>query len=799
MTKSAKSWPAYAGLFFVSAAILHLEILQTRIFSVMLWHHVTYLVVTFTLLGFAAAGALVAVRPSMLRGDLSRKLALYSFLFGITTVAAFALLSMIRLDTVNLLKNRIQYFILFVYYVYLIVPYFFGGLVVVLVLSGMAKDVNRLYFVNLAGSGAGCLFFLPVIGWAGGAGSILIVTAVASLGALCFALAAERRAVSLASGALLLAASLGALPLADDLIHIRAAPSKAMSVHAEKMDGVVEHSMWDPLCRVDVLADPDSGTRSIYQDGDAPTTIMEWEEGAVPRMGHYSLGYGLLYPNNPKILVIGVGGGLDIRQGLTFKASSITGAEINPTIARLMREEYGEFTGHLYDMEGVDVHVAEGRSFLRRSEEIYDLIQMTGTDTYSALASGSFVLSESYLYTLEAFDDYLEHLSDDGVIAVLRFRFYPPRECLRLVSIGASAMKNSGIAEPSRHILVISYKRPPYTYEEQTLQLYYAVMLFKKTPFTTQQIKMYRNLCTKKKEFRYTLSYAPGGEGEQEFRDLLAAVDRGEEDGFLAEYPYDVGTVSDDKPFFFAYHKWKTLFDRVTSPNYQGFIGEDPVGLYILLSVLLEATALVALLVILPLLVFKRRGLKVPSSGRIIFYFFALGISYLFIEIASMQKFVLFLGHPTYSLSIVLFSFLLFSGFGSFFGQRFEKTPLRGIGLAVVFIAVLLVLYHFILPVVFEYGLKFSTPLRMVISVILLAPLGFFMGMPFPLGIRVVDQRSPDLIPWAFGINGGASVVSSVVSIVLAMGGGFSVVFLVAGLLYLAGWLFFLKVAPAGA
>ncbi len=799
MTSKTKTPPLYLGIFFVSAAILHLEILQTRIFSVMLWHHVTYLVVTFTLLGFAAAGAFVAVRPSILKGNLPKKLCFFSGLFGLTAVASFLVLTVVRLDTVDLLKDRIQYFILFIYYIYLIVPYFFGGLVICMLLSAMTEDVNRLYFVNMVGSGAGCLLFLPVITPAGGAGSVMIVSGIAFLGVFFFGLSCEKPKAPALAGLLLFALSMASLPFSESMLHIRPAPSKVMSVMVEKEGWIVENTRWDPLCRVDVARHPENGVREFFQDGDAPTMLMKWKPGATVQTNHYSLAY--FIQEKPRVLIIGVGGGQDLVTALQWNSSSVTGAEINPSIDALMRYDYNEISGGLYTDSDAEVVVEEGRSFLRRSNEKYDVIQMTGTDTYSALSSGSFILSESYLYTLEAFTDYLNHLTPNGVAAVLRFRFFPPRECLRLVSIGAQAMKNQGIDKPGKHIVVVTYDRPYEEFDGKKLKIAYAVMLFKKTPFTMQEVRKYKRFCRDYKTTgRYVLSYAPGVEGcEREFVEFFESMDKGGEDDFYANYLYDVTPVSDDRPFFFGYHKWKNLFGGVTSPNYLGVIGEDPVGLYILLSVLLETVLLVALLVILPLLVFRRKGLKVPFGGRIIFYFFAIGVSYMFIEIACMQKFVLFLGHPTYSLSIVLFSFLLFSGIGSFFGRRFHENPMKGISLAAVSIAILLLLYEFVLPVVFAHGLQLPGIARMGLTVVLLAPLAFFMGMPFPLGLKTVSNRYPGLVPWAFGINGGASVVSSVVSITLAMALGFTAVFLVAGILYLAAWFLFRKLSLSSA
>ncbi|MBU0755760.1 MAG: hypothetical protein KJ645_11515 [Planctomycetes bacterium] len=795
MTEKQRGFAVYAGLFLVSAAVLHLEILQTRIFSIMLWHHATYLVVTFTLLGFAAAGSIAAVIPSLSRGDIARKPAVFALLFGLTTIAAFWVLTRVRPDTVDLLENRFQYFILFLHYLYLLVPYFFGGLVIVFFLTRKSDQVSRVYFVNLAGSGTGCLLFFPALRFCGGAGSILVVAVLILLGAFFFILAGKGRKINLAGILFLIVATLAAIPFADEWIPILPAPSKMMSRFLEE-GSELERTVWDPLCRIDVVKTAEEDPQIFFfQDGDASTSLSRCEPGQGPRRYHTPL-YELL--QKPKVLVIGVGGGKDIAQALEHGASSITGVEVNESIAALMRGPYAGHSGGLYDMSGVNIVVAEGRSFLQRSEEKYDLIQMTGTDTYSALSSGSFILSESYLYTAEAFDQYLDHLTEDGVIALLRFRFFPPRETARLVAIGAEALKRRGIARPSEHILVMTFHRPPLTIHGQSVDLAYAIVLFKMSPFTQREVTVFSDFCKQRPSARYYLSYtaSPGG-GEETFQRLLSAMDRGEEHRFYGDYPFNITPVTDDRPFFFAFHKWIDLFDQVKSPDYHGMIGADPVGLFILGTVLLETLLLSAALVLLPLFLLRRNELKVRSGGRIAFYFFALGAAYLFIEISAMQKFVLFLGHPTYSLSIVLCSFLFFSGLGSLFSRRFFDDPFKGIGWAVTGIVLLLVLYNLLIPEVFDLCLTWPVGLRKSVTVLLLAPLAFFMGLPFPLGLFILNRRASQVVPWAFGINGAASVIGSVVSIVVAMELGFSWVFAAAGLLYLAGWLVFRKVEIA--
>ncbi|MEW6743698.1 MAG: hypothetical protein AB1486_13155 [Planctomycetota bacterium] len=804
----------YGGVFLISTATLFLEVLQTRIFSVMLWHHITYLVVTFTLLGFAASGTFLAVSPRLFERRLGERLALVAMLFAASTVLAFLVLTFVRLDTVRLLQDRTQYLYVFVYYAYLVIPYFMAGLAIGAALKAQVQQAPRLYAVNLIGSAAGCYLFIEVLKPLGGAASIVLAAALGAAAAVAFALAGESRTVRVASVTVTLLL-VALLPWAEDLLHIHPAPSKAMAQEVEMARASGQEppravlTEWDPLCRIDVVSYPDEPHLKIYQDADAPTLLFSASDPPPHLASVYALGHYL--KNRPRVLVIGVGGGQDLWHGYLNKAASVTGAEINPTIVELMTGPYRGFSGGIYEMPAdparecgpVCVHVAEGRSFVRRSSETYDLIQMTGTDTYTALSSGAYVMSESYLYTVEAFCDYLDHLSPDGLVAVLRFRFDPPRESLRLVVIAATAMRLRGIAHPERCIAVLTMRRT-VKIEGHEVVVPYAVMLFKKgelLPHELEKIEAFPRLDPKV----YELTYVPGcKEPEVAFGGYLEALVAGPqaERAFIDAYPFDITATTDDAPFFFRYHRWSRLFEpSVMGPGaiepggggktipghgeaWFRVIGQDPIALYILVTVLAETLVLILVLVLVPLLFFRREGLRAPGKMPIFAFFFSIGLAYLLLEIAAMQKFVLYLGHPTYSITVVLASFLLFSGVGSSVAGRLESRPGRALAIAVPCIVALIVGYTFLLPALFAATLGWAVSARVLLSVALLALPAFFMGMPFPTALKLVGEASPALVPWAWGVNGSASVLASVVSIMAAMASGFTVVFVAAAAFY---------------
>ena len=800
------------GVALVSASVLLVQLVHTRILSPMLWHHLTYLVVTFTLLGFAAGGALLSCRPRWLMGKTSGRLSAWATAFGLATVGSYAVVTRAlpesSMDTGGLAMAAFQYSML-------ILPMVFGGMVIALALSDSRGSVGRVYAWNMGGSAFGCALYLPVLRGLGGEGAVLFAAAVTFVGAAL--LAADRRGFKLLGGALAVVSVCLAYMAPTSVFEVPVAVNKVMS-QTMKFDPRlrVEMTRWDPICRLDVVGPgpefPDE-ERVVYQDGDAPTVMFMGARHLVTDLaGKEGLGYLLFQDTAPKVLAIGVGGGIDILQAKAPRSfpdgSSVdfTGVELNGTTASLMRNEYREATADRYFLPGVTIHVDEGRSWLRRSDEKYDLIQMTGTDTYSALSSGSYVMSESYLYTAEAYDDFLAHLTPDGVIGVMRFRFDPPRETLRLAAIAVDALRRDGAEHPEQHFVVIGWEGKEYTTPDGRVEgLGYAAVLIRKRPFTPREVAMYQELCAARPMF--SIMYAPGVDVGGEFPDFFAAVEDGAEEDFRDRYLYNLDPVTDNNPFFFRYHRWQnvlpTLFgldpeasESLVAPatgdeklaevgtEYLEIIGEKPIGLLMLLTVLGQSVLLVALLVLVPLLVFRRDGLKVPGSARWVLYFCGLGAGYILIEVAAMQRFVLFLGHPGYAITVVLISFLIFSALGAAVAGKSDD-PRRTLRRALVAVLLLLLVFVLALPALFDAALKLPIAMRIAITVLSLAPMAFFMGMPFPSGLAIVQRQASQLVPWAFGVNGGASVLASIIGILLAMWGGFSMSFAAAGIAYL--------------
>lgn len=839
MTTRKAVWPLYLGVFTTSMAVLTLEIALTRIFSVTLWYHLAFMVISTALLGFGASGIFLTLRQDLLEEkNLGRNLTRSAGMMAVGTVVSFAVMIRLPLDPLAPLAQGLSageqawqtarlVLLLLIEYVLVIIPFFFAGLTLGSAFSAKAKQISTLYFVDLIGAGAGCLVAVAALWVLPGQGVVLFAAGLAALATLFFSAqqraasagaagevqagatseAAEsvtgvqpKRGGSLRVSAVTLLAAAGAIlllalaPVADRFLRLYIPPSKPLyQAYADPTIRLV-YTGFTPFARVDVMykegaslgtwgmsqkcpAPPSPEQLFITIDAAAITTITRFDgdtEGiAFVNCAPSSLAYQVREEPLGNVLLIGPGGGIDVLTAYFNGARRIVGAEINPLIISLVASDklYRDYAGGLYtDHPQVQVELAEGRNFVARSKEQYDLIQFSQVDTWAAAASGAYSLSENFLYTTEAFLDYYDHLTDDGMLTVGRWYFEPPQQAFRLVTIGTAALEQRGIANPADHFLVV---RAGDT----------STFIMKKSPFTSAEIAHLRRVVD---ELGFTTLYAPDeSDPENWFVRFFNAPDRAR---FFRDYPLDVTPTTDDRPFFFEYYGWSNL-------------GDFRSGKATLVILLFQALLLAGGLILWPLWRFQRRGLATRGARRFIVYFAALGIGFIFIEIGMMQRFILFLGHPIYSTSVVLFSVLTFSGLGSFASGRLlaagagnrsreessERDPRLVLRWVIPLLGLLTIAYIFILPPLFRALLGMELAYRVVLSVLLLAPLGMLMGMPFPTGIRLVDRVNSFLVPWAWGVNGFSSVVGSILAVMIAQSYGFGLVIGLAVLVYLGG------------
>ncbi|MFQ5854601.1 MAG: hypothetical protein ACE5LU_03005, partial [Anaerolineae bacterium] len=491
-----------------------------------------------------------------------------------------------------------------------------------------------------------------------------------------------------------------------------------------------------------------------------------------------------------KTLIIGPGGGLEVLQALRQGASQVTAVEDNPLIIDVVRRLYGSYSGQLYTRPEVTVEIESGRGFARRAVaagHTFDLVHVSLADSFKVVNFGAYSLTESPTHTVDAFRDFYRLLSDDGILVIPRWLQLPPSESVRAAATAIVALEAEGVDEPAAQLM--AYR----TFKTMTL-------LVKRQPFTPDQVAAARQFVD---EQGFDLVAAPGIKPVdvnqhnvlaapayyQAFQQLLGP-DRNQ---FMAGYQYDISPPTDDRPFFFHYFRWSQINEILATfgKTWQPFGG----GGYLVLFILLGLAALTSVgLIVLPLVIWQLR--RPPDAGPAespkrprhvtlctFAVFFALGIGFLFIEIPLIQHFVVFLGHPTLAFAAVLLAVLVFSGLGSLAAPRVPLVP------GFIVIALGATLYPVLLRPILSASLGWPLALRLVAAVLSLAPLGFFMGVPFPRTLDLVRGIDPQLTPWAWAINGCASVLSSILATMLAVSTGFSIVLTVAGGMYLAGLL----------
>ncbi len=765
-----------AGLALTSFAALLLELALTRLFSVTLFYHFAFLSISIALLGLGAGGVFAYLRKNHLEHLDTRMLA--SRLCMANAITIVFVLEIVLHVPVALAVTGKNFLGLTELYLASAVPFFLTGLLFSIVFARESRRIPHLYAADLCGGAIACLAIVPLLNWLGGPNAVLVAAFALAVAAMIWAESrSTRRYAALLAVALLV---LTAANLTGRLIDV---------VYAKGMfrdPKWVEFARWNALSRVEV--DRQGQAKAIVIDADASTYIMnadlshwqgtEWERNlmsAPPALAN------VLRPHGD-FAIIGPGGGVDVLRAVANGSNSVTGIEINPIIAdTIMRQRYADYSQHLYQRPDVHIHVSDGRSFLRSTPQQFDVVQMTLVDTWASTAAGAFALSENNLYTVEAFREYFEHLRPDGMIAITRWEFHHPREALRVVAVAMDALHRLGVADPARHFIVASQG-------ELNADGIPVVVLAKKTPFTPEEEKAvvahvdrYPDLDT---------LYLPSQPGKNPFADLIASNDPY---AFARSYAYNVAPVNDNAPFFFFTLKP----GQILSEDVLGKSIDWKVNLGVLVLLLVLAISIVAVLAFLVAPLAIKSGAERPSPVPL-FYFIAVGLGYILVEIAFIQRFVLFLGHPTYALTVVIFLLMLSSGAGSLVSRKWLTRPAR------VWIPLLLVIVLIAANVIFLpgrlaslVGLPFA--LRLLISGALLVPLGFLMGMPFPTGLRALVESSrsfngtPDAsgapdgaVEWAWAMNAAASVLGSVLAMVIAIQFGLTVTLAAGACAYLA-------------
>lgn len=742
-----------AGIFLLCFANLLLEVVITRLFSATMFYHFTFLAVALALFGIAASGVYVFVRGEALAADVRGHMARAARRFAVASLVAVAYAMANPIDIIIVTgSNAIPQFTarqvwqLAFLVGFTAVPFFFAGMVVSLALT-FFRDTGRVYAWDLAGAALAALVTGLVLSAVGGPTAVLVAITVALVAAALFDTGRLRWAFPVAGVVLIgwnLAAPFLVVPTAKGV--------KAEAVRFEK---------WNAFSRVTV-----DTTNTIKIDASAATHVSDL---ATLRPGMHqgeisALAHSMFAAPGHTVLIIGPGGGRDVLHALSAGASKVTGVEVNPIIANdIMKEHYFTVSNKLYADPRVNIVVDDGRSFVRRSEQRYDVVQASLVDTWAATAAGAFALTENALYTVEAFEDYLAHTTDDGVVTMTRWHTGPRSESARLLLLAAAALEELGVpaGKARQHIFYATHDRTGL-----------GTLILKRKPFTPDELQRLGAACVRA---GFKVDTSPATDGQALMAKML---DAGPYSDFVASMPDELSPPTDDRPFFFYFKRLGDLLRPTGLMN-------DP-GLWILLSLGL-VVLLSAAFVIAPLVLHWRRARPaVETQGRnaVLAYFALVGFAFMVVEIAMLQRFTLFLGHPSYSLLVILFSVLLTTAIGAHFSTRFA--PVKAIPIAGITIAVLAVFGAFGLPPILRSLIELSLAVRVVLTVLLVTPAGLAMGFMIPSLIRVLTEARNPLVPWGWGVNGATSVIGTVIATVVAIYAGFSTTFILGAVCYVA-------------
>ena len=777
----------------MSSAVLAYEVLLMALFSLIQWHHFAYLVVSVALLGFGASGTALVFLAPRLRGAFRGFACSQACLFALSLPLGFALAQRLSFNPEELIWDPAHWLRLALLILLLMLPFFFAANLIGMALIEYRRRLARVYAADLFGAGIGALGVLGLLYLLPPQQALLWVAALGLGAAAASWIECGGRAWP--ALALLPAAVIVLQMLPQTWIEPRISTYKELSQILRIPGTRIVEQRSSPLGWLSVVessrlplrhapglslkarAEPPAQL-ALFTDGGGLSAITRYR-GVREDLRYLddltsALPYHLFRPG--RMLLLGAGGGDGVLQAIYHEIRQIDAVEINPQVIALVRDRFAEFSGGVYSNPRVDLHVADARGFLERGDDRYDLIQVPLLDAFAG--AGTHGLNQSYLYTVEALRQALQRLEPNGFLAFTRWLDLPPRDSLKLFASAIAALESSGPVDARQSLILI-----------RGLQT--STLLIKNGAVGASEIDDLRRFCQQR---GFDLAYYPGMPATEAnrfnrlqsayFFNAATALLGSEREQFLRQYKFDLRPATDDRPFHFHFVKWGSLIE-ILQMRQRGGSALLETGYLALLLTLLLGLGLSLLLILLPLLLLRASEAAAPvrfGKIRILAFFSALGLGFLLIEIAFLQKFILLLHHPLYSAAVVLASFLVAAGSGSAWVQRYagslraRRACVYAVCGIVLFGAAAMLLQDSLLRLAGAWPLA---P-RIVLAMLLIGPLGFCMGMPFALGMSAISIGSNRLSPWAWGINGCASVISAVLATILAIHFGFDFVILFA-------------------
>ncbi len=792
----------------ISGATLAYEVLLLRLFSLIQWHHFAFMVISLALLGYGVSGVFLALARQGVSRHFPRVILANILLLGMAMPVCFLLAQAIPFNPAELLWDPWQLVYWLGVYLILALPFFFAANIIGLSLYQFRTGIPTLYAADLLGAALGSvaiialLFVIDVelVLWV--LPLLVLLAGLLLLSRSPLWVGTERRIwqaglLVVATGTVLTLPGAMQLNLSSykGLSQLLTVPETRVLQRESSPLGVlsVVESRQVPLRfapGLSILSDSQLPEQlAVFSDADAMTAITRFDGDIEPIsfLGQTSSALPYQFRAMDDVLVLGAGTGSDVLQALLFQSPHIDAVEANPQMIELVQDDYAAYAGNLYNLPQVEVHQSEARAYITNTERQYDLITMSFLSG-AGTTGGLYSMSENYLFTVESIRDTLSHLKPGGYLSITQPATLPPRMIPKLIATISAALDTETLT-PSQSLMLIR------SWQTTTL-------VIKNGRINAEEIGQLKAFS---QQFNFDIAYYPGMTEPEanRFHQLKApyfyqaatALLTGDRDGFVDDYKFNIAPATDNQPYFSQFFKWETL-PEILSLLDAGSIFLLESGYLLLLAALVQAMLASFVLLLLPLWLWRRRRRDreqaQPLHKRVLAYFFALGLAFLFVEIAFIQKFVLILHHPVYAVTTVIAGFLLAAGLGSYLSGRLRQVRPRSQVIAAVLVMIVLsavYLTHY--AAIAQFLLAQSDILRYLLAILMILPLGFCMGVPFPAAMSMLGREHDEMIPWAWGINGFASVMSPILATLIAMQFGFRVLIAVALLLYLLTvWLF---------
>ncbi|MBI5533312.1 MAG: hypothetical protein HY898_11385 [Deltaproteobacteria bacterium] len=755
----------------VTASLLLSEIALTRLFSGTIGYYFAFMSISVAMLGLGAGSLYVTLRGKVKPSAHSRA-ALASTGLALAGVAStLAYLRFYPSMGLQGMSGQLAYVLLFGA---LFFPFLFGGVLISIIFEAHRGEFGVMYAVDLAGAAVGCVVAVLLLDHVPAPSAMLLISALAGLGAPLFYLSTGEKRSAAVSG--VVAVCCACTPLV-----LRGSALLSPNVIRNQVLPVLVTDKWNDFSRVIVKKGPfyTWGLSQRYPEvrepqfdllieGVAGTQIQDFHDRDFHRLDFLRYDIGslphLLRPTG-SALTLGVGGGLDVLTARYFNKAPVVGVEVNPLVGSIVNNDFGDYSGRPYYLPEVQVFFENARTFVKRDKALYDVVTVTWVDSGAATGAGAFALTENYLYTVDAFRDYMARLKDDGVLTFMRSRYSPESDAIKGIGIAVEAMTAIGIQSPERNIIVTSVKSPHFGWRELT-----HVML-KKKPFTPEEIAI---VDEARGRLWFADLYTPGRtNGDPPITNLITNRDR---EQVYASFNFDMAPTTDDRPFYFFLREWRghpATRDVLT-------LRQSIITIFVLIAAFL----------VVPLIVVLKRGIRSPA-GVVTpsIYFGLLGLGFMLVEMKLLQQSVLVVGNPTLSLAAVLSSLLLSTGAGALLSERIKKSNASrsraGLVFGVLIVALLVAMV--IAEPLANWLTGFPIAVRTAGLVLSIAPLGLLLGCPLPLGMSTLgeDEHAGGMVAWCWGINGLMGVAGSGVAIYLAIHWGLKMAFLAGVACYL--------------